>query len=1179
MRRCVALTVLVCLLGCIPSTAGAVNLEGNQAYDKLPGTVVTPHIPWAKPYYRGSLKTLVIAPTWTQRETVELAQRLSLDYSPLMTFSETDFFKPTYAGVTSGVVNQVAKERLQKDYDLIIIGKVSWSTLPTSVRYGVLKKVHEGAGLVYISPKGLLKEMETLFSRDRAEDSEGFITGGVPLSALPVVGKVPVEKLILLNTFGKGRIARLEYGQGKLRLSDYSYHSLTPFGVYKEPSVVYDYYHSLLAKVCLWAAQREPDIYIKGIALPGSPVARKKLPGSVLKVGIASREASSSAVDISLVIRDWKNVVEHEESVRRALRPGAGEVSFKLPLLKDGLHFCDVWFRKDGKVVNWGSATLEVRAALRIERVLMDKPSYEVGEKVTGRLQLSGPLPPGVKLKVEISDNRGRVVGRQVLSPAGSKASFAVSVIKPLTTLLVVRAVLDAGDGDMDEAVEETLMPLRQEFDYSFVVWDFANNDYILQAHLGEYEKHGVDTVLASWPNRFPTDKENEEICWHITRANLAIIPYIEWFGDEGGTGSESGPDGPVRKLCFTDPAYRKKVAEGWGDRLTNYGLINSVGFLKKFGPPVYSLGDENVLSGGSTGVDICFSRTCMADFRKYARRVYGSLEALNKEWETSYTDWSQVKPMTVTEATKQQNYPPWVDHRMHMDEVYAGIHAFGREVIRSVDPGARAGWHGTYSDGSIYRGYDLYKLYNVLEFKNSNTNPIGYDYELQCSYTREGDFSSMTFGSYEGTYVGASSSAAENTMRHHPWLGLFHKSNAAWWWAGFPYNGCGGASVFTPDYAPLPGFAQAAEEIREIKRGIGKLLLSSRRDDSGIAIHQSRPSKAVLKVYRERPTTVKESFQDFRYALEELGFQYYCMHREELEAGKLAAGGFRALVLPYSQAISRKEAEEIKKFVRGGGCVITDFDPAVTDEHGKVLGESSLKELFPEMDTSYHKTTFGKGTAYYLGDKRRSGELAGLVSRALVAAGVQPPVAGSVLASGAPLRQTEVTVFRDGGAEYVCLLRKHRVSDLSGWKVRLESPRKAHVYDVREKKYLGETGSIETMLHPARAKVFARLPYRVTGLGLRLEKARQRQGQPVNFTVVVEVSGGKPLTHVVRAELYGPGGKEIPHYAQNVLVRNGTHSAVIPLALNEATGTYRMVVTDVATGVMAKAEFTVTSG
>ena len=141
------------------------------------------------------------------------------------------------------------------------------------------------------------------------------------------------------------------------------------------------------------------------------------------------------------------------------------------------------------------------------------------------------------------------------------------------------------------------------------------------------------------------------------------------------------------------------------------------------------------------------------------------------------------------------------------------------------------------------------------------------------------------------------------------------------------------------------------------------------------------------------------------------------------------------------------------------------------------------------------------------------------------------------------------------------------------------ESPRKAHVYDVREKKYLGETGSIETMLHPARAKVFARLPYRVTGLDLKLEKARQRQGQPVDFTVAVEVSGGEPLKHVVRAELYGPGGKEIPHYAQNVLVRNGMQSGVIPLALNEATGTYRVVVTDVVTGATAEAEFTVTSG
>ena len=66
------------------SHAAAADFGPDQPYGKLSSALVTPHIPFANPYYRGKVKVLVIAPTWTQRETVELAQRLELDYTPLM---------------------------------------------------------------------------------------------------------------------------------------------------------------------------------------------------------------------------------------------------------------------------------------------------------------------------------------------------------------------------------------------------------------------------------------------------------------------------------------------------------------------------------------------------------------------------------------------------------------------------------------------------------------------------------------------------------------------------------------------------------------------------------------------------------------------------------------------------------------------------------------------------------------------------------------------------------------------------------------------------------------------------------------------------------------------------------------------------------------------------------------
>ena len=45
---------------------------------------VTPHIPWGRPLVGGPVKALVIANRYDHRQTVELAQRLSLDYETVM---------------------------------------------------------------------------------------------------------------------------------------------------------------------------------------------------------------------------------------------------------------------------------------------------------------------------------------------------------------------------------------------------------------------------------------------------------------------------------------------------------------------------------------------------------------------------------------------------------------------------------------------------------------------------------------------------------------------------------------------------------------------------------------------------------------------------------------------------------------------------------------------------------------------------------------------------------------------------------------------------------------------------------------------------------------------------------------------------------------------------------------
>ena len=118
----------------------------DQAYDKLGGELGTPHIKWAKPYSGGRIKALVICPTWGHWETLELAQRLDLDYTPIMAANAASLEKGrgSYNQVPGDVVLKLARTRLAASYDLIIIGKMKWSAFPEDIQAAIVRKVRNG---------------------------------------------------------------------------------------------------------------------------------------------------------------------------------------------------------------------------------------------------------------------------------------------------------------------------------------------------------------------------------------------------------------------------------------------------------------------------------------------------------------------------------------------------------------------------------------------------------------------------------------------------------------------------------------------------------------------------------------------------------------------------------------------------------------------------------------------------------------------------------------------------------------------------------------------------------------------------------------------------------------------------------------------------------------------------
>ena len=84
-------------------------------------------------------------------------------------------------------------------------------------------------------------------------------------------------------------------------------------------------------------------------------------------------------------------------------------------------------------------------------------------------------------------------------------------------------------------------------------------------------------------------------------------------------------------------------------------------------------------------------------------------------------------------------------------------------------------------------------------------------------------------------------------------------------------------------------------------------------------------------------------------------------------------------------------------------------------------------------------------------------------------------------------------------------------------------------------------------------------------------------------YEVKLNVGAAKPARHVVKVEVFSPDGgkslrKALPHtlYSTNLDTRAGAGSGQFRLALNDAVGVWRLVVTDVISGEKAEASWKV---
>lgn len=174
----------------------------------------------------------------------------------------------------------------------------------------------------------------------------------------------------------------------------------------------------------------------------------------------------------------------------------------------------------------------------------------------------------------------------------------------------------------------------------------------------------------------------------------------------------------------------------------------------------------------------------------------------------------------------------------------------------------------------------------------------------------------------------------------------------------------------------------------------------------------------------------------------------------------------------------------------------------------------------------------------------------------------------------GGPANDVETRIFRNGELTIVALQRDYLPpSNPEGREtVVLALPRMFSVYDLRAGQLLGNTDRLELELGPVEPVLLSLSEEPVPPPSI-VGPARAHLGEIAEF----QVRSNSPAEHgVIHLDIIDPEGRTIAHYSENLLVNGAPTTKVLPLALNDKTGVWKLRAVDLPSRESATAELQV---
>ena len=869
---------------------------------RLDPSGVTPHVPWYKPGATGPVSVAWLAGKTFKRTLAEVHQRMAIDFAfaPYNAF----FDRPIHTKETRSkrtILGQRSMDLLEGElsrrqvfvvsYGEVDLGSlvnarpalVSMRSLPARLQRMIERRVREGAGLVTLGQNGFNPLDDARKEWTGFGDDDPELVETSPL--LMPFREDREEVPIVARRVGRGRAVWFCRDLPSNHILDAMRAAPGPPTAFQIPGFLSD-------TVRIRHSEYDYARLVKCIlwaagrdtSVVRSLDADLDQAGRPGKIKVALRKPTEGILKAR--IRNAYDEIEGQAETRFSGK----EVLLPISAVTAGPHLAEITVCNDrGEVLDFAATQLAVSSAARIASLESDRRFYKPGEQVGLKVHLAGiqDLQGRAELAVQAVDGFGRVVfATRVEVPRGrEELSVSIPVSAPLSRLFEIRCRLEV-DGtpvsQLRKPVAVDLGPAERHFDIEAPV----------PAELAAMFKQqfGVDTAI--------TEPEVG------LRYNFDFA-LGSWFRQLGVLiTSSSRTDPKVRVPCLSDPATRLRL------------ILDAREVGEVFGP----LGARNYMAADEAGHGMCESGHCRFRFRRKMRREYPSLEALNREWGTAFPSWKEVRPFTSKDPARLGS---WVDYRWFNEQVFAEYCNLIEMACEDRMPGLKAGHSGRRGGSLLMDLSRLYYYYGVSERDVSIARPdavIGAWYRPGYRFVEN----------------------HETQCRHWPWWHLFRGTNKMCLW----YSKLGTPAIHGDLSRPYMAFVWLNEEMDDIRRGMGKLLLHCRRDEGQVAQYTSLRSDFVKGRMREAGIKPKPRSDITQTGLD---LQYECRYVSELmvERGALEDGRRRLLFLPGIVSLSGEERKAIRQFVEKGGIAVADYDIGTRNEHGTRSEDAFARDVF----------------------------------------------------------------------------------------------------------------------------------------------------------------------------------------------------------------------------------------